>query len=378
MMLKNKINLLFLCFLLVSCQGNKQSVEQNNNSQFKKQIEQGLILFNSTLEQSNAQGEILWRLHTGKITYSTDKKTAQLEKLTANLFEDDVLILQISAEQGELRNDGKEIYLEKNIIVVDPRNKAELRGEEVVWFPEEDVMTMTGKEKIKGNHAELTVEAKQAKYNTKTQVLELEQEIIATTKKPSIQLKTEHLYWELEKNQVIGNKPLDVIRYEEEVVTDRLKGDKINVDLNKDVAILTGKIEYRSVEPLLQASGSKIIWSYVKKEIESPQAITLIQPQEGTTMTANQGKFNLLTNQANLQGGIHGQNSKNQAQLYADSLNWDLDSQQINAQGNVYYQQSEPDLQVSGKKAEGNLATKNIVVQGYPKSQVSTTIYTGE
>ena len=378
MIFKNKINLLFLCFLLISCQSNNQSVEENNNPQFKRKIEQGLILFNSTLEQSNTQGEILWRLQSEKITYSPDRKIAQLEKVTANLFDDDVLVLQVSSDQGELRNDGKEIHLQDNIIAVDPRNNAELRAERVGWFPEQHMMIMTGKDIVKANHALLAVIAKKAKYNTKNQILELEKDIIATTNKPPLQLKTQHLFWDIEKNQVVGNQKLDVVRYKDEIVTDRLKTDKIKVNLNQNKATLTGNIEYRSVKPLLQAAASKITWFYVKREIESSHAITLVQPKEGTTMTANQGKFNLQTNQVSLQGGIHGKNSQNQSQLYADTLNWNLNNQQVNAKGNVYYQQLDPDLNVTGKTAKGNLATKNITVGGYPKSQVTTTIFAGE
>ena len=378
MMLKQKINLLFLCFLLISCQSNNKSIKDDNNSSFERQIEQGLILFKSTLEQSNNQGEILWRLQTEKVTYSPDKKTAKLEKLTANLFEDDILILQISADQGELRNDGQEIHLKENIIAFDPRNKAELRGEKVVWFPERHTMIVTGKNIIEANHAQLAVRAKKAKYNTQNQLLEIEQDIIATTNKPSLQLKTQHLYWQIDKDKVIGNQKLDVVRYEDEVITDRLTTDKIEVDLNKNTATLTGNIEYQSVKPLLQVAASKIIWFYQSREIESPQAITLVEQEEKTTITANQGKFNLKTNQVNLQGKIYGKNSQNQSQIYADNLNWNLDNQEINARGNVYYQQSEPDLKVRGKTAKGNLVTKKITVQGYSKSQVTTTIYEGE
>ncbi len=222
MIFKNTISILCLCFLLLSCQNNK-SVEIEQNSQFKREVEQGLILFNSTLEQSNAEGKILWRLKTEKAVYSPDKKTAKLEKLTANLFNEDVLILQLSADRGELRNDGKEIYLQENIVVVDPRNQAEFKGEQVVWYPEKNTMTMTGEKRVKANHSKLTVEAVKAIYNTENQVLELEKDVIATTKNPSLQLKTQSLSWQIEKDKVIGNEKLDLVRYEDKIVTDSIK-----------------------------------------------------------------------------------------------------------------------------------------------------------
>ncbi len=375
MILNNKIKLFFLCLLLVSCQTGNKSVDQNNDSQLTREIKPGLTLSNSTLEQSNPEGEILWRLKTEKTTYSPDQKIAILEKMTANLFDNDKLILQISADKGELKNGGKQIYLEENIIVVDPRNEAELRGEEVIWLPEENIMTMTGEESIKVSHAKLVVLAQQGKYNTKSQVLELEKDIIATTSEPSLQLKTQHLYWQIEENKVIGNERLDIVRYEDKIVTDRLKTDQIQIDLETNIAIVNGNIEYQSFQPLLQAAATKITWFYIEREMESNQAITLVQPKQGTTITANQGKFNLTNNQVNLEGGIYGKTTENQAQLYANSLNWNLNNQQINAYGNVYYQQLAPDLKVTGKSAKGNLKNKNITVEGNSNNRVTSTIY---
>lgn len=378
MILRNKINILFLCCLLASCQVNNQPVEETNNSPVKREVEQGLILFNSTLEQSNAQGKILWRLKTEKATYSPDKQTAKLEKLTANLFNNDILILQISADKGKLKKDGKEIYLQENIIAFDPRNQAEFRGEEVIWIPEENIMTITGKGGVKGNHAKLTVRAVQAKYNTENQILELEKNIIATTNNPSLQLKTQHLYWQIQQEKVIGNEKLELIRYEDKIVTDRLKTNTIEVDLNSNIATINGNVEYQSFQPLLQAATSKIIWYYAQREMESNEPITLVQSQEGTTITANRGKFNLTTNQVNLQGGIYGKTAANQAQIYADKLNWNLDTQNIDAHGNVYYQQLDPDLNVTGKTATGNLKSKNIIVEGNNNDPVTTVIYDSE
>ena len=213
MKITNTLKIIAICLLLSACQSNStpDSQTDNSNSEFQRQVEQGLVLFNSTLEQSNSEGKILWRLKTGKAVYSPDKKTAKLEKLTANLFSDGVLILQISADEGELRKDGQEIYLNKNIIAVDPRNQAELRGDEVIWFPENNIMTVTGTKGIKANHEKLSVVAKQAQYNTEVQVLELEKDIIATSNKPALQLKTQRLFWNIETDEVIGNEKLNLL-----------------------------------------------------------------------------------------------------------------------------------------------------------------------
>ena len=374
----SSLKIFAICLLLSACQTSEPQVEQNEDadSEFQRQVEQGLVLSNSTLEQSNSKGEILWRLKTTEAVYSPDKKTAKLKTLTANLFSDDVLILQISADEGELRKDGQEIYLNKNIIAVDPRNKAELRGDEVIWLPEQNIMTITGEKGIKANHEKLSVVAKQAKYNTESQFLELEKDIIGTTNKPALQLKTQRLFWQIEQGKVIGNEKLNLVRLEDKVVSDRLNTNKVQIDLNKNIAIVTGNVEYQSFEPLLQAATNKVTWYYADRRMESKDPIRLVQPEDKTTVTANEGKFDLISKQVDLKGGIYGESAENEAKIYADTLNWNLNNQQMEALGNVVYQQVEPDLNVQGKKATGNLNSKDIVVEGNTGDPVTTVIYT--
>ncbi|WP_308254477.1 LPS export ABC transporter periplasmic protein LptC [Geminocystis sp. GBBB08] len=248
MLFKNKVSAIFLCFLLISCQGNN-SLRGKDNSNFKREIEQGLVLYNATLEQSNADGKILWRLTTKKATYTQDKKTAVLEDLKGNLFEHGKIILQVSAKRGEIKNDGKEIYLSEEIIAFDTRNKAEFKGQEVMWKPDEHFMIMTGEKGIKANHTKLVASAKEAKYNTKDQVVELSKNIVANTKNPPLQLKTEHLYWKIPDNKIIGNSFLEMVRYKDKLVTDKIKTNQAEVDLNTNIAVINGDVEYQSLKP---------------------------------------------------------------------------------------------------------------------------------
>ncbi len=375
MLFKKKISAIFLCFLLVSCQGNNQS-EETDNSNFKREIEQGLVLYNATLEQSNSRGQILWRLSTKKATYTQDKKSAILEDLTGNLFEKGKIILQVSAKTGEIKNDGKEIYLSGEIIAFDTRNKAEFKGQEVIWKPEENFMMMTGNKGIKANHTKLLASAKEAKYNTKNQILELSENIIANTRNPSLQLKTQHLYWKITENKLIGNSFLEMVRFDEnKLVTDKIKTDQAEIDLNNNIAIINGNVEYQSLKPPLQAATTRVIWYYGDRKVESNQATRLFQPEDNMTLTANTVKFDLEENQVYLHEGIYGQAVKNEVEIYADNLVWNLDNKEINADGNVYYKQINPDFNLRGVKAKGKLQDKNIIVEGNEANPVTTLIY---
>ncbi len=375
MLIKKSLIFFCLCFLLISCQGDNQPPQEINNNDTNREVEQGLVLYNSTIEQSNANGDTLWRISTEKAIYSQENQSAIIEKIVGNLFENDQIIMKVSADGGEVAKEGKEIFLRGNILVIDPRNQAEFTGEEVVWKPEENFLVITGKDQIKASHEKLVVTAKEGIYNTQNQVLELNKDVLATTNKPTLQLKTQHLYWQIPQNKVIGNKPLNLLRFDDNIVTDKLDTQQIEVDLNTSVAVISGNVEYQSVKPSLQAATTRVIWYYGDRIMESNQATQLIQPDEETNLMANIVKFNLAENQVYLQDGVYGYTKDNDTEIYADKMVWNVDSQEINAEGNVFYKQLNPDVNLKGVKAWGNLKDKNVTVQGDSNTKVITNIY---
>lgn len=378
MLLKKSISTILLCYLLISCQGNKV-VEETKKTEFSREVEQGLVLYNAILEQSDEKGQMLWRLSTKKAIYTQDKQSAILEGLTGNLYEDGKIILKVSADKGEVKKEGKEIYLSENILAFDTRNKAEFKGDSIVWKPEENVMLMEGNQGITANHPKLVIKAKQAKYNTSTELVELDKEILGTTINPSLQLKTQHLYWQIPENKIIGNTLIDIVRYDnQKKVTDKLKSHQAEIDLDAHVAIINGNIEYQSLKPPLQAATEKITWYYVDRKMRSNTPTKLVQVEDNMTLTANNVDFHLEENQLYLKGGIYGQAVKNEVEIYSDNLVWNLDNQEINADGNVFYKQVNPDFNLRGISAVGKLQDKQMTVKGNQDNPVTTIIYSNE
>lgn len=378
MLFKKSISTILLCCLLISCQGNN-TVKETEETHFKKEVEQGLVLYNAVLEQSNADGQILWRLSTKKAIYTQDKESAILEGLTGNLYENGKIVLKVSADKGEVKNEGKEIYLSENILAFDTRNKAEFKGDNLVWKPEENVMLMEGNQGITANHPKLVIKAQQAKYNTATQLLELDKNILGTTINPSLQLKTQHLYWQIPENKIITNTLIDLVRYDDKKkVTDKLKSNQAEIDLDINVAIINGNIEYQSLEPPLQAATEKITWYYTDRKMRSNTPTKLVQVEDDMTLTANNVDFHLEENQLYLKGGIYGQAVKNEVEIYSDNLVWNLDNQEINADGNVFYKQINPDFNLRGISAVGKLQDKQMTVKGNQDNPVTTVIYSNE
>lgn len=367
---------LFLAALVLGCRGDKSLVLEEENGVEKQQIKPGLVLYNSTIEQSDAKGQILWRLRTKKVSYSQEDKIARVEGIVGNLYENNGIILQLSAEGGKVTGEGKEIHMQGNILVIDTRNRVELRGEEVVWKPEENYLRLTGKNHIKASHENMVVLAKEAEYNTKKQILSLKDNIKATTKQPTLQLSTSHLDWRVGEDKIVGDKPLTIIRHQNGLITDIVKTNRGEVDLNRHIATIRDKVEYQSLNPLLQAATSRLVWYYDKREVEAPEAIILRQPGEEVTISANRASFHMEEKKVYLGKGVYGKNYMRKLEIYADNAVLDLgvSPSQIQATGNVSYRQSQPPLLVSGIKAWGSLGDKNIFVQGDGKTQVLTTI----
>lgn len=367
---------LFLAALVLGCRGYKSLVLEEENGGEKQQIKPGLVLYNSTIEQSDAKGKILWRLRTKKVSYSQEDKIARVEGIVGNLYENNRIILQVGAEGGEVTGEGKEIQMRGNILVIDTRNRVELRGEEVVWKPEENYLRLTGKNHIKASHEKMVVLAKEAEYNTKKQILSLKDNIKATTKQPTLLLSTSHLDWRVGEDKIVGDKPLTIIRYQNGLVTDMVKTNRGEVDLNGHIATIRDKVEYQSINPLLQAATSRLVWYYDKREVEAPEAILLRQPGEEVTISANRASFHMEEKKVYLGKGVYGKNYMGKLEIYADNAVLDLgvSPSQIQATGNVSYRQSKPPLLVSGIKAWGSLGDKKIFVQGDGKTQVLTTI----
>ncbi|MEL4895663.1 LPS export ABC transporter periplasmic protein LptC [Crocosphaera sp. Alani8] len=355
---KGAISLLLLS--LIACQSD-QPGSQTLETSGETRDETNLTLQNATLEQSNAKGEILWKIQVDAAKYTPDRKKANLTAVKGNLFQDGEVVLQVKSDRGVIERDGAEIFLKDNVVAVDPRNKAVLRSEEVQWQPEASLLTI--RKNVRGSHPQLEAKAEEGKYNAREQKLELNGKIEATSEARQLRLKTEQLIWEIPKQTIIGDRLLNMIRFQDKTITDRLVANRARVLLDKKQVIIKENIEYKSLTPPLQIATNEITWHYQTRQVYSSQPITLIQYAQNITVTGNQGHVNLAENMAYLTGGVRGTSETNDSKLYSNNLTWNVLAQTIEANGNVIYEQNkDPKLNLTGEKAVGTLVDNNIVV----------------
>ncbi|MGK7932590.1 MAG: LPS export ABC transporter periplasmic protein LptC [Microcystaceae cyanobacterium] len=361
---------------LIACQSSPSPDAQTPTPTPSPDLDSRLSLSNATLEQSDIKGEMLWKIQVETANYSADQQTAYLTNVKGNIFQDGKIVLKISANKGQINRNGENFVLKENIVAVDPRNQAVLRSEEVEWQPATGQLIV--KQPLKGNDPNVDVEAKRAQYSAREQQLTLSGQIIATSRNPKLQLKTEHLLWQIPQKKIIGNKPLELTRYNQNIITDKVKAAQGIVQLDHHLVTLKNEIEYNSLEPPVQMAASIIRWQYKDRIVSTDKPIKLRHTPDDVTLTANQAVANLNAKVIHLHHGVRGNSPKDGGKLYSENLVYDLSNQAIAAVGNVVYEQDKPPFNLTGTQAHGLIQGEtitNLVVMGDPQDRVVTEIF---
>ncbi|GAB4527579.1 MAG: hypothetical protein Tsb0014_08380 [Pleurocapsa sp.] len=352
-----------------------QPVESNISSspQQEDRTSTQLVLNNAILEQSNDRDRTVWKIKAENIVYTEDKKKATLKTVTGNLLQENKVILKISAESGELLDNGNLILLKDKIVATAPHNGTVVRTDAIEWRPTENVLIAS--ESLSATQEKMEVAAKKGKYYTDREVLELEKEVIATVFEPSLQLTSDRLIWSIPENLATSPSNLQIVRYQvDETISDRLVADRGQVNLQDKIATLTNNIELISLAPQLQVATNSLSWNYQQRFGKTEQPIQIIARDRQLDITGNQGEVDFQQQIARLSNGIKAINTKNAAQLYARELVWYLNKETMEATGNIAYQQSDPQVNLTGEKAIGNLQTENIIVTGGGKEKPVTSV----
>ena len=361
-----------LLFVITGCQSPKPIAKPSPTPTGK--LESYLKLNKATLEQTDAKGQSLWKIQVEDAVYTPDRKDAKLNQIKGNLFTDGKIVLKVSADKGEIQQNGDIVMLRENIIAVDPRNKIVILANEAEWRPKESLLFV--RNNFKGNHPELAVTAKEGKYETRQQRLDLSGNIVAIAEKKKLQLKTEHLFWLIPQHKILSDQLMTASRFQDKLITDQVVTKKAELQLDNKLLQIQESVDFKSLKPPLQIAGTLLNWFYEKRLVESSQPIKLVDYQQQVTLTGNQGRVNLNQNMAWLTGGTQGISDRNQAKLFANQLTWNMADQTLEALGNVVYTQNKsPKFNLTGEKAVGILQNNSVIVTSNKQDRVVTEIY---
>ena len=362
----------WLMISIVGCRSTIPNPDKQSASR-ESRLDTQLVLNNAVLEQSNKQENTVWKIKADNVVYSEDKEVTTLNKVVGNLWQDETIILKISAETGEIRDNGNIILLNQDIIASDPRNNSVINTDAVEWRPQENLLLI--KEQLNGTHPNLKVTAESGKYFTDIEQLEIEGNVVATTNQPSLQLKSDRLEWDVAGNEVKSPGAIELVRYnEEQVITDKLVSDRAQVNLVNKTAIFNKNIELITLDPKLQVATDFFNWNYQQRIGTTDRPIQILDRDRQISLTGNKGEINLQQQLATLQDGVKGINQQEASELYARQFIWQIDAEKVEATGNVIYEQVDPQARLTGEKAIGTLSDNNIIVSSDGKKQVTTVI----
>jgi LPS export ABC transporter protein LptC len=370
------LSLVILLSGLGACKPQSRTVDKlAKDTQNIEDFDSSLTFNDVTLEQADEKGRPWWRVKAKQARYSKDQKRAIIETPKGELFQDGKLVFKVEAQQGEVLQDGKSILLKGKIVATDVKDGTVLKGNEVEWQPQKDVLLL--RNKFTGTHRQMDVVGETGRFLTRARKLELFGKVIALAKESHLQIKTEQLVWEIKNQKVLGDRSVQIDRYKEKTLTERATATKAEVDIKAKIVSLKQTAQLNLIQQALQINSDLLTWNIDAKTAKSEVPVTILNPSQGMTMTANQGELQLQSQMVYLVGNVHGVRQKNQSELFADRANWSLETQQFSATGNVNYRQAEPALNLTGPQATGTMQDQKVIVTADSNRQVVTEIVPG-
>jgi len=331
-------------------------------------LESGLILRDVTLEQQDENGQLLWRVNADEVTYSPDQESADLSNADGELYQDGELLYRFKADRGTILDNGQVIFLEDNIVATGIQNQMVLRGDRLEWDPEQDVLVV--RDGITGTHPQVRAQANEARVYDRENRMELEGNVVATTVvdnpdvEPWLKLQGEALEWRWEDEDILSDQAIRVERFQNARITEVLTGQQGLVELPENRGTLTNNVQAELIEIPLNLTSDRAIWQVDEQTINTEQPIKVVNEEEEITITAQQGRLDLVEQIVYFTQDVVVTGTANDSSLTANSLAWNLVDQTVLAEGAVNYRQSDPAVTVRGPRARGRIEEQTVVVDG--------------
>lgn len=330
--------------------------------------EPGLTLRDVTLEQPDDQGVLLWRVKGSEVTYSSDRQVALITRPDGELLQDGEVIYEVVADTGEVSENGSVILLRGNIVATGVKNGSVLRGNEMEWRPNDDVLIM--RDQITGTHPQLRAVANEARVYNRDNRMELAGDVVASTivedpqTEPWLKLQAQELVWFWQDERIDSAQPLRVEQFKQNAITDVVTGQQGTVNLADRLVKLRGQVAMQMLELPLNMTSAALDWQVPEEQVIVNQPLTLVQPANRIRVTARQGRLDLANEQIYLSQDVVAVGETNQARMTSDRMNWNVDTQTVVAEGQVNYRQVNPTINLNGSRAVGRLDDQTIVVDG--------------
>jgi lipopolysaccharide export system protein LptA len=267
--------------------------------------------------------------------------------------------------KGEVVEDGKSIVLKGDIIATDLRDGTVLQGKEIEWQPTKDLMSV--RKQFVAQHKKLKLVGEEGRFYSRKREADILGQVVAEVKTPNLRMKTKQLKWWIDQERLESQQPLQIDRIEQGKVTDQAAAQKGSYNLKDQIATLQKSAQIFMPSQGLQAKSDELTWNLKQQQVDAKQPITLVNTVQQVTLTGDRGQLNLPQQTAVLTGKVRGLSLSNQANIGADNLTWFLKTQSFEANGNVTYQQISPAFNLVGTKATGTIQDQQVQITGGPE-----------
>ncbi|MFO5493925.1 MAG: LPS export ABC transporter periplasmic protein LptC, partial [Cuspidothrix sp.] len=294
--------LIFCLGICLSSCSNPSSTPSQNAVSTPPEDNTKLTFFGVVLEQFDETGKPVWQVKAKAAKYTTEKQIGQAENPEGELYQDGKVVYKIKAEKADIKQDGKQLFLQGKIVATDPRNGIVLKGNELEWRPEEDLLIV--RNQLNGSHKQLQAVAQEAKVKTREQRVEFSQKVVAQSTDPQLQIKTEHLMWHIKEEKLFSDRPIQIIQYKNNKITGRGNGNTAEINLKTKVATLQPQAKLELMDPLMQITSNSITWNINQENIITNAPVRVFQAAENITVTANKGEMQIPKNIVYLTGNV--------------------------------------------------------------------------
>lgn len=324
--------------------------------------EQNLTFRNLTLEQADDAGNLQWRVLADEAVYSQDRQDAKITAPTGTFFSEGDPAYDVSAQAGDILDNGKQLRLRDQVEIKDLDSGAILKGEQLTWDPEQNVITLTGQ--VTGTHPDLTLSAGQAIAYIDEERILVERNVEIKNAANTIQMNGDRLTWQIAEEQLVADQPLQIQQRQGNQVTDSASANRASFDIGSEVATLQQNAAVALQDPPVRMTGDALRWDIANSSVTASQPFTLLHQGEQMVINAERGQGDLDTEVFRLQGNVSVLAQQTGGRLRADRLTWTVPTQNLVAEENVTYRQPDPPLDLTGDRAVGRLANQTIVITG--------------
>jgi LPS export ABC transporter protein LptC len=360
----------FFFFLLLAATagcGSEEASEPETSSEtnIRERIENELTFDDVTLKQLNSAGERLWTVEAIEAAYNQSRSVASVKNPQGDLYQEGQVAYEVEGDTGTIYEDGKKIVLQGNVIAKQKKDGAVLYGDEMEWYPQQDLLLVRGN--LRGVQEQTEVLAKEGKvYNQQSRV-ELSGDVVMTDKDARVRLKTQQVVWELDAERASSETQVNIERYAQdnpEQIRDRATANRGEVQLDQEIATLQQNAEVVLGDPPITVNSDRLEWNIQQATVNAPTAVTMFHRQQEFTLQGDQGLLDLQQRTLFAKGNVVATSALDESRLESNRLLWNLEAETFTATGEVFYRQSDPAMTSTGPQAKGRLQEQQIVLEG--------------